>query len=50
MADRTITEIEAQIKAIELETAQIRLEQMKEENETYRARKAARLRAEYRER
>lgn len=45
MADKTITEIEAQIKAIELETAQIRLEQMKEENETYGARKAARLRA-----
>lgn len=46
MSDKaSLAEIEAQIKQIELETAQIRLEQMKEENETYRQRKAARLRA-----
>jgi hypothetical protein len=45
MAEKGLQEIQAEIARIELETAQIRLEQMKEENETYRARKAARLRA-----
>lgn len=45
MADKALAELEAEIKRIELETAQIRLEQVKEENETYRSRKAAKIRA-----
>jgi hypothetical protein len=42
---KSAAELECEIKQVELETAQIRLEQMREENEAYRARKAARIRA-----
>ncbi len=45
MAEQSLAQIEAEIKRVELETAQIRLEQTRDENETYKARKAARIRA-----
>jgi hypothetical protein len=45
MADKSLAEIQAEIARVQLETAQIELEQARETNADYRAKRAARLRA-----